>query len=262
MEHVKTQEGIIVSYERSGSGPPLVLLHGSLNNHQTGWMMVKPLLDPQFTVYAVNRRGRGETTATEGHSIADEANDVLAVLDTIGEPVYLLGHSFGAHVALAAAAKAPEKVRGLILYEPPRSSALPPEVLKHLQKLASDGKYDEMVAHFLLNGPKVPADQLAILRSTPFWPLLVADGESSVREWPALADLKFDPKEFSDLRIPVLLITGGDSPDVYYTYELEKSLPNARVVVIDGQEHIAQAMAPQVFVDTVTSFVKEAASAR
>jgi pimeloyl-ACP methyl ester carboxylesterase len=139
---------------------------------------------------------------------------------------------------------------------------MPPALLEHLQEMAAGAKYEEMVEHFLLNGPKVPPDQIAVLRGTPFWPFLVADGENSIREWPALTYLEFDAQQFADLTIPVLLITGGNSPDIYCTAELANALPNARVAVLDGQEHLAQALAPQVFVDTVTSFVKEHAGAR
>lgn len=262
MESVKTPEGIVISFERSGSGPPLVMLHGSLNNHQTAWMMVKPLLEAQFTMYAVDRRGRGETTATEGHTIADEANDALAVIESIGEPVLLLGHSFGAHVALAAAAKAPEKIRKLMLYEPPRPTAMSRELLTRLQGLAASGQDEEMVEDFLLNGPRVPAEEVAMIRATPFWQFLVGDAQNSIREWPALTDLEFDAQAFSTLNVPVLLITGDQSPDdVYETTPLAGALPNARVAVLQGQAHIAQAMAPQVFADTVTAFAKEGVAA-
>jgi pimeloyl-ACP methyl ester carboxylesterase len=256
VQNVKRNDDVTVSFEKSGSGPPLVLVHGSLNNHQTSWMIVKPILEPYFTLYAVDRRGRGATTATQGHSIADEADDLIAVIDSVGEAVFLLGHSFGAHVALAAARKAPEKVRKLILYEAPLPSAFPEDLLKRVQALAAEGKDEELVEDFLLNGPRVPAQEVAMIKATPFWSFLVADAQNSVREWPALAKLEFNAADFRQLDVPTLLITGSESPaGVYTTDTLAQSLPNARVEVIAGQAHIAQAMAPQVFADVVTSFL-------
>jgi pimeloyl-ACP methyl ester carboxylesterase len=103
---------------------------------------------------------------------------------------------------------------------------------------------------------------VAALRATPFWPLFVADGEPSVREWPALTYLDFDASAFSGLHVPTLLITGGNSPDIYLTKEIADALPKSQVVTLEGQEHIAQALAPQLFADTVKSFVNEHATVR
>lgn len=80
---------------------PPVLVHGAFSGHQTKWEFVKPLLEKQFTIYAIARRGRGETDATEGHSLEDESRDVVTVIQSSGEAFFLLGHSYGAHTALA-----------------------------------------------------------------------------------------------------------------------------------------------------------------
>jgi alpha-beta hydrolase superfamily lysophospholipase len=92
----------IFTADQYGSGPPLVLVHGAFSAHQANWAFVKPLLEPQFTVSAIARRGRGETDGTAGHSLEDESRDVVAVMQSIGAPVFLLGHSYGAQTALAA----------------------------------------------------------------------------------------------------------------------------------------------------------------
>lgn len=61
MLRILSPAGATVSYDKYGSGPPLVLVHGAFSDHQTNWQFVKPLFEKQFTVYAVARRGRGET---------------------------------------------------------------------------------------------------------------------------------------------------------------------------------------------------------
>jgi pimeloyl-ACP methyl ester carboxylesterase len=104
-------------YDMYGSSPPLVLVHGSFSHHRTNWEFVKPLFEKQFTVYAIVRRARGETDATEVIASKIKSRDVVAVIQSIGEPVFLLGHSYGAQTALAAAAKVPDNVRKLVLYE-------------------------------------------------------------------------------------------------------------------------------------------------
>jgi pimeloyl-ACP methyl ester carboxylesterase len=95
MQRITLPAGTTVSYEKYGGGPPLVLVHGAFSDHKTNWQFVKPLLEKQFTVYATARRGRGETDATKGHSLEDESMDVVAMIQSIGEPVFLLGHSYG-----------------------------------------------------------------------------------------------------------------------------------------------------------------------
>jgi pimeloyl-ACP methyl ester carboxylesterase len=117
MQRLTSPAGATVSYDQYGRGPPLVLVHGSFSDHKTNWKFVKPLFETQFTVYAIARRGRGETDATQGHSLEDESSDVVAVIQSIGEPVFLLGHSYGAQTALAAATNVPDRIRKLVLYE-------------------------------------------------------------------------------------------------------------------------------------------------
>src|SRR5262245_6945475 len=91
MQRLTSPAGTEVSYETYGSGLPLVLVHGGFSDHQTNWELVKPLLAKRFTVYALARRGRGETDATTGHSLDDESLDVVALMDSTGEPPFLLG---------------------------------------------------------------------------------------------------------------------------------------------------------------------------
>ena len=118
MHRVTSSAGITVSDDKRGSGPTLVLVHGAFSDHVTNWEFVLPLLENQFTIVAIARRGRGETDATMGHSLLDESRDVISVIQAVGGPVYLLGHSYGAQTALATAVMAPELVRKLVLYEP------------------------------------------------------------------------------------------------------------------------------------------------
>jgi pimeloyl-ACP methyl ester carboxylesterase len=121
----------MVSYDKYGSGPPLVLVHGSFSDHKTNWEFVKPLFEKQFTVYPIARRGRGETDATQSH--------VVAVIQSIGEPVFLLGHSYGAQAALAAAAKVQDRVRKLVLYEPAWPRVVREEALASLNNWRRSG---------------------------------------------------------------------------------------------------------------------------
>jgi len=135
---VLSADGTPIAFWRSGSGPPLVLVHGTSADH-TRWAGVLPLLESHFTVYALDRRGRGGSGDAGRYAIEREIEDVVAVLDAVGERVVLVGHSYGAICALEAAARAPG-VRALILYEPPIPVGIeiyPPGVLDRLDGLVA-----------------------------------------------------------------------------------------------------------------------------
>ena len=103
MEHVSSADGTPIAYARTGSGPPLVLVHGSLND-RNAWGAVLPALAQHHTVYAMDRRGRGESGQPAEHALERQFEDVVAVIEAAGAPVDLIGHSYGAHCALGAAA--------------------------------------------------------------------------------------------------------------------------------------------------------------
>ena len=98
MNRITLTDGTTISYDSHPNGPRLVLVHGGFSDHFTNWQFIAPLLRDRFTLCAIARRGRGETDATERHSLEDEARDVVAVIEdltrTTGEPVFLLGHSY------------------------------------------------------------------------------------------------------------------------------------------------------------------------
>ena len=117
METVISSDGTPIAYERSGEGPPLVLVHGMVSSHRT-WELVLPELRKHFTAYAMVRRGRGESDdAGADYSLEREVEDVVALIDSTDGPVSLLGHSHGAILVLEAALRRTDRVRRLVLYE-------------------------------------------------------------------------------------------------------------------------------------------------
>lgn len=120
MKTVTSADGTTIAYERTGSGPPLVLLHGGATTDHMTWNLtgVGPALSEQHTVYAIDGRGRGESGDADEYTLEREFEDVVAVVESIDEPVTLLGHSSGALMSLEAALRT-GNLRKLILYEPP-----------------------------------------------------------------------------------------------------------------------------------------------
>jgi pimeloyl-ACP methyl ester carboxylesterase len=114
---VRSADGTRIAFRRLGSGPAIVMVHGSIATH-TAWMRVARLLAGRYTCFAMDRRGRSHSGAgTSPYSIEREYEDVCAVLDAAGPGAFLAGHSFGAICALGAVLLHP--VSRLVIYEPP-----------------------------------------------------------------------------------------------------------------------------------------------
>jgi pimeloyl-ACP methyl ester carboxylesterase len=100
--YVRSMDGTQLAVWRSGSGPPLVAVHGTTADH-TRWASVAARLGERFTLHAMDRRGRGRSGDVAPYSIQREAEDVAAVVRSAGERVVLLGHSYGGLCCLEAA---------------------------------------------------------------------------------------------------------------------------------------------------------------
>jgi pimeloyl-ACP methyl ester carboxylesterase len=256
MKRITAPSGTTVSYDAYGAGPPLVLVHGGFSDHATNWQEVKPMLEDRFSVYAVARRGRGDSSATRGHSVEDEAADVAAVLRRVGEPAFLLGHSYGAVCALGAAALHSAGVRKLVLYEPPSPHLATWDRVARLEALAEREDWDGLVETFMLDVIRVPPDEVNEIRATPFWALWTADAKASMNDLRALANHRFDATRYRSLGMPVLLLVGTESPrGLYVTDALAAVLPDVRIRPLEGQAHEGMTTAPAQFADAIAAFL-------
>jgi len=256
---VISRDGTPIASWRSGKGPPLVLIHGTSADH-TRWRTVSLALEERFTVYAVDRRGRGESRDSNRYAIEREFEDVASVVDSIDEPVNLLGHSYGALCSLEAALLT-SKIRKLILYEPPIPVGMeiyPPAIVNKLQALLDAGDGDEVVTTFMGEIAQVRPNDLKLLQSLPAWKARVAAAHTIPRELRADRDYTFDPRRFGGLKTPTLLLIGGDSPPFLKAGNeaLQSVLPNCRTVVMPGQQHAAMDTGTELFVTEVLRFLQ------
>lgn len=100
------------------NGPPVLLLHGVLRK----WADFFPLLAPLSTrwqVHGLDFRGHGKTDRSNAYRVVDYVDDAAAALRFVGHPTVVYGHSLGAMVALAVAARHPAQVAALVLEDPP-----------------------------------------------------------------------------------------------------------------------------------------------
>jgi pimeloyl-ACP methyl ester carboxylesterase len=256
---VASPDGTRISYGRTGSGPPLVLVHGT-SAERFSFRFVEPLLADRFTLYAVDRRGRGESGDSEnGYAIEQEFADIAAVVDSLAEPADLFGHSYGATVALGAAPLA-RNLRRLVLYEPaPGVAQVDPDLLARLDALLAKNEREQLLSAFLAEVGLDP-DALAQLRASPVWALRAAAAHTIPREMRAEQSYRPDPQAFPSLAIPALLLLGSESPEWAKrgTEVVHSLLPNSRVVLLEGQGHVAIMTGPELLAQEVARFLLEA----
>jgi pimeloyl-ACP methyl ester carboxylesterase len=237
------------------------MLHGAMADHTT-LARVVPLLQSRLTVYAVDRRGRGVSGDGPVHAMEREYDDIVAVVAAAarwsGGPVALYGHSFGATCALGAALRSPDIGR-LILYEPAFRGVFdyPAGLLDRITALVDAGRADEALAVTFQERVGVSAAELDTLRALPSWSARIGSAVTVPRELRLDATLAFEPAPYAGYTTPTLLLLGESSPAAQGSLvrSIEAALPDSRIVVLAGQEHMAQATAPQLVADAVARFV-------
>jgi len=250
-------DGIRVRYLRSGSGPPLLLLHGLLG-YSFSWRFAMPVLAQQATVHAVDMPGAGfsERPADLDCCLKASAERLLRFLDVVGlESCDLLGTSQGGAVAIMAAAIAPRRVSRLILVNPVnpwsahgkrRANFLSSRpITPLLRRLFGDarrirpGTLEGYSAPFALPGAFMNA--FAVLRS---WNRDLQQLESML---PRIN------------HIPTLMVWGSVDRAVTpeSAHELLKHFQNCRVVMLKGVGHLPYEEVPEEFNRVVAEFLEQ-----
>ena len=261
LRRVTAPDGVQIAYEVSGHGPPLVLVHGA-GSARWSFDLLRPLLEPRFTVAAVDRRGRGDSDDDRsGYRLESEFEDVAAVLRAVRDEaeatVHLFGHSYGGLVAAGAAPLA-GRLGSLILYEPPMGAVLgAPAQLARWRELAEAGARDEFVSAFLEHVGGYTPDEIDALRETPAWEGRLAVVPTVPRELDAEQAHRLDGEALARISAPTLLLVGSRSPAwaLRSTDAYAQALTGASVVRLEGQGHGALTTDPELVASEVESFL-------
>jgi pimeloyl-ACP methyl ester carboxylesterase len=258
-ETVRSRDGTPIAYQRAGEGPPLVLVHGTSADHSR-WTPVLPTFEEHFSVYAIDRRGRGGSGDSDDYSIEREFEDVAAVVDSIEEPVSLLGHSMGAVCALEAALLT-RNVRKLVLYEPGMNvtgeDIYPAGFIDRLDALLEAGDRDGVIEALMREVVGMSPEEVEYLHSLPAWHERVKAAHTVPRELHTDEDYRFVPERFEGLNTPTLLLEGSESSAFLKAANqaVDEALPNCRIVVMPGQGHAAMDTGTDLFTTEVIRFL-------
>jgi pimeloyl-ACP methyl ester carboxylesterase len=247
MERVASKDGTTIAFDRSGEGPPIVLVGGALSDRSAAADLTARMA-PRFTVIAHDRRGRGESGDTPPYAVQREVEDLEALILTAGGQALMFGHSSGAVLALEAARTFPGRVTKLALYEPPFvvdgiRPPLPADYVTRLDELVSADRRGDAVEYFMMTGPGVPAEVVAGMRHEPFWPSLESVAHTLAYDGAIMGDtMGGSPaplRRWASVTVTTLLMDGGASPDWQRNavQSLADILPDARRLTLEGQNH-------------------------
>jgi pimeloyl-ACP methyl ester carboxylesterase len=266
MTRVVSRDGTEIAYWTSGEGPPLLIVHGTSGSHER-FAPLLPYLEPHATVHVLDRRGRGESGDAPEYALEREFEDVTAVVDAIaeasGSKVDVYGHSYGGECAFGAALLTPN-VRSLVLYEGwppvmPEKLKFPTGVEERLDALVASGDREAALELFWREVVKATEEDIQAIRAQPTWPSRLATVHTITREVRAFYNDTFEPRQAARITVRVLLLVGSDTPEELRDdpETVAAALPDARIVLLEGQQHIADVLAPELFAERVLEFLHQ-----
>lgn len=237
---------------------PVVALHSSASS-SLQWRHLENALSDRFAVSAPNLPGYGGeaiTVAPSKDGVRTVAEPIIQHIGAFGQPVHLVGHSFGAAVALKIALTRPDLIKSLTLYEPAAFHFLKSgdqqeralfDGISQISNSVSDnhaagtpalgmqtfvdfwngtGAWDKMPQH--------TQDNLSTLA-----PAIMSDFANGYTETWSLDDL-------ADLQMPVLMLMGMDSPDVaqHVAMRIADAIPHSRLAMLPDLGHMAPVFEP------------------
>ena len=226
---------------------------------------VSSLLASRFTVFAYDRRGRGDSGDKPPYAVEREVEDLDALIGEAGGSAFVMGTSSGAVLALDAAARG-LAVTELVLYEPPLivDGGHPPlraGLVAELTELVSEGRRGDAVEAFMSEALSMPHEVVAQMRNAPYWAGLEKVAHTLpydlIIAGPIETGSPAPLARWSSITAPALVMDGGESPAWMHTgvRALTGILPNATHRTLEGQTHAAD---PKVLAAAIEDFLTRA----
>jgi pimeloyl-ACP methyl ester carboxylesterase len=247
-----TRDGVKLHVQELGAGPPVVMLHGLLVGNMATWYWTSAAaLAHHHHVVLFDLRGHGlSERAPRGYdveSMVNDLEDVIAATVPANESVTLVGHSYGAVIALTYALRHPERMEKIAVVEAP----LPPSRLEELER-------------FLRESPENMLDSLppelreVVLKAGRRARRFVEAATFLVTESSLVDDLRrardVSDEALASLRCVLLAIYGTTSSCRPIGARLARVVPRAQLVELEGG-HFLPAESPAAVTEALTRFI-------
>ena len=255
-------------FREAGTGPGVVCIHSNASTSGQ-WRALMDLLAPRFRVLAPDSYGSGKSPEWPSDrfiSLRDEATLIEPVLTRAGSPLALVGHSYGAAVALMTALSSPGRVGAMALYEPTlfallNAEAPPPNEAEGIRNAVADagialdaGNREAAAERFIDYWMgKGSWKQIPDQRKAP-----IAASVTNVRRWSHALFTEPTPlAAFRSLDIPVLYMVGKRSTPAAHGVArlLTNALPRVEVVEFEELGHMGPITHPDRVNEVITRFL-------
>ncbi len=261
MNRVTSKDGTPIAFDKIGQGPAIILVDGALGERSDARPLAE-LLAPHLTVFAYDRRGRGDSGDTPPYAVMREIEDIDALIQAAGGSAALFGGSSGAVLALNAVAHGLAVTR-LAMYEPPfivgdGHPPLPKDYIETLNSLVSSGRRGDAVEYFMRSAVGVPDEIIAQMRGAPMWAGMEKIAHTIPYDGMVMGDTMagkpLPAERWASVTIPTLVLVGGASPAWAHSAgrAITGALANARYVTLEGQTH---AVDPAVVAPVLLNFI-------
>lgn len=256
-----------------GEGRTVVLVHGALGDLRS-WDEVTPLLGAEFRVVSYSQRGHPpDRPSAQPLSYEQHAADLVELLRTQGGgPAALVGHGYGAQVALLVALDHPELVAQLVLIEPPGNALLEEDGADHGDVLAERAQafrqiqnalkrdHPDRAARLLFDWENGPGGDL-FRAPRRISDLVDANAGQLLQLFTAAPSQPLRCGDLHRVRPPTLLVTGGRS-NVYFRRVADRMvscIPGAQRASVEGAHHALPEERPRELVAALLPFLHAAA---
>ena len=252
MTDVISRDGTRIAYDKTGSGPAVILIDGAFCSREFGPMKkLAAELSRSCTVITYDRRARGASGDTAPYAVQREIEDIDALMGVAGGRVALYGVSSGAVLALLAAAALP--VARLLMYEPPfmvgpHARTLPPDRTAVLTRMIAEDRRSDAVKYYMIDIIGIPRFMPMLFQFLPMWRKLKAVAPSLPYDCAIMGDFSIPRAEAAAIKVPTLVVAGTKTWPVLLDAApaAAAAIPHARHEVLKGENHnvAARAMAP------------------
>ena len=255
-------DGIQIDYAEYGSGPAVLFIPGSYSTF-AAWRPIQQALPGAYKTISTSLCGYGETSETrtlQDFGMEHELRIIKTIAEHVGEPMHLVGHSFGATVALAAAMSKELYILSLSLFE-----ANPVDILHATGQTDLFSKTQEICDAFeaaqvagISDAPRIVIDFWSGVGTFDDLPeaaqiFCQSHAFTNVLDWKTFNSLSAGIADYREVDIPVLLVRGSESNPamVAMTDTLGYTIPDTQVAIIEGASHSLIMTHAQKCVDTL-----------